>query len=334
MIRFLAFEFKRHAFMDRWFVFDFILVTNMVVETWMLPMVMAAMAEEASADSFTDLTMLRMLRMVKLLRLTRISRFLRAVPELVIIVKAIGLAARSVIVFFLLWLIVIYVFAVVMRQITDGSSVGERWFKTVPGAMNTLLLDGILADYSIIIKDLGDANAVYWIVILSFVLLSSVTIMYMLVGVLVEVVGVISSTEKEGMLVAHLSESIRGQLTAKGHNPESTLTKYEMQNFLLESEVCLMLSSLDINVEAIMEMLEITYDDLDKRGRQMTFGRLIEMLLNGREGNAATVKDKSDLLRVLKTQVTKSAQDLEEKMEQQFVQVKEGLDELRDDTLS
>eukprot|EP00930_Biecheleria_cincta_P057399 TRINITY_DN43342_c0_g1_i1.p1 TRINITY_DN43342_c0_g1~~TRINITY_DN43342_c0_g1_i1.p1 ORF type:complete len:766 (-),score=166.86 TRINITY_DN43342_c0_g1_i1:126-2303(-) len=334
VIRFCAFEKKRDAFVDRWFVFDSILVTNMVVETWILPLIFLAMAEEASQNQVTDLTMLRMLRMVKLLRLTRISRFLRSVPELVIIVKAIGLAARSVVIFFLLWLIVIYVFAVVLRQITDGTPVGNKWFRSVPSSMNTLLLDGILADYGGVIRELGDVNPGYWMVMISFVLLASITIMYMLVGVLVEVVGVISATEKEGMLISFLSDSVREKLILRGHNPDSNLTKYELQNFLLESDVCMLLGSLDINVEAIMDMLEMTFDDLDKKGRDMTFVKLIDMLLDGREGNAATVKDKTDLLRVLKSQVRNSASELEEKMETNFLMLKEGLDEIRDDTLT
>lgn len=333
-IRFCAFERKRDAFVDRWFLFDAILVSNMVIETWIVPLVFLALAEEASSNSLTDLTMLRMLRMVKLLRLTRISRFLRSVPELVIIVKAIGLAARSVVIFFLLWLIVIYVFAVVLRQITDGTSVGNKWFRSVPSSMNTLLLDGILADYSGIIRELGDASPGYWMVIICFVLLASITIMYMLVGVLVEVVGVISATEKEGMLISFLSDSVRTKLTSRGHNPDSNLSKYELQNFLLEPDVCQLLGSLDINVEAILEMLEMKFDDLDKKGRTMTFVKLIDMLLDGREGNAATVKDKTDLLRVLRSQVKHSSSGIEDKMEHCFAMVKEGLDEIKDDTLS
>ncbi|CAE7291821.1 DUSP9, partial [Symbiodinium necroappetens] len=89
-----------------------------------------------------------MARMVKLLRLSRVTRFIRAVPELIIIVKAMGFAARSVLVFFFVWLVIIYVYAVVLRQATDGSDVGIMLFPSVPDAMNSLLLDGLLADYA------------------------------------------------------------------------------------------------------------------------------------------------------------------------------------------
>eukprot|EP00930_Biecheleria_cincta_P105643 TRINITY_DN984_c0_g1_i1.p1 TRINITY_DN984_c0_g1~~TRINITY_DN984_c0_g1_i1.p1 ORF type:complete len:725 (+),score=147.96 TRINITY_DN984_c0_g1_i1:64-2238(+) len=333
MIRFLAFRWKRDAFVDRWFVFDSLLVTNMVVETWIVPLVLLIMSAKGAKNDVTNLAMLRMLRMVKLLRLTRMARFLRSVPELVIIVKAIGLAARSVVIFFLLWLIVIYLFAVVLRQITDGSSVGEKWFRTVPGSMNTLLLNGILADYAGIVRELGDVSPGYWIVIMCFVLLASITIMYMLVGVLVDVVGVIASTEKEAMLVSYLSEMMRAKLEEKGHNSEASLTKYEMQMLFVEPDVAQLLNSLNINVQSLLGMLETTFEDLDKSGRTMNFEQLIDMLLDGREGNAATVKDKTDLLRVLKSQVQSSASDIQQKMEHHFSLLREGIDDIKDETL-
>lgn len=87
--------------MDKWFVFDFILVLNMVVETWLLPAIVALSSDPLG--NTIDMSMLRTLRLVKLLRLSRISRILRSVPELSIIVKAIGLSARSVSVFVALW---------------------------------------------------------------------------------------------------------------------------------------------------------------------------------------------------------------------------------------
>ena len=36
-LRFLCFQKKRHCLGDAWFVFDFCLVTMMVVETWVMP---------------------------------------------------------------------------------------------------------------------------------------------------------------------------------------------------------------------------------------------------------------------------------------------------------
>merc|ERR1712232_1179668 len=122
--------------------------------------------------------------MGRMLRLSRMVRLFRAVPELVVLMKGILVASRSVLVFFLLWIIIIYVFAVIFRQITDGDAIGDQYFETVPDAMNTLLLDGILPDTSQLVNDMAGANPILWPIVMFFILLSCVTIMYMLVGVL------------------------------------------------------------------------------------------------------------------------------------------------------
>ena len=55
-------------------------------------------------------------------------------------------------------------------------------FPSVPEAMNTLLLDGLLADYSPMIKSLGNQSPILWIIGLAYVLLVAITVLYMLVG--------------------------------------------------------------------------------------------------------------------------------------------------------
>merc|ERR1719253_2288151 len=75
--------------------------------------------------------------------------------------------------------------------------------------MNRLLLDGMLPLYGGIVRTVTDANALYWPIIMAFILLASVTVMNMLIGVLVEVVRTVAATEKEGMIVAHVSHRLR-----------------------------------------------------------------------------------------------------------------------------
>merc|ERR1712190_672808 len=110
---------------------------------------------------------------------------MRAIPELIVLLKGIGVAARSVSAVFMLWLIIIYIFAVIFVQIAEGDmKTGD--FENVPTAMNTLLLDGILPDTSDIVNSGAQENPVFWPLIMSFVLLASLTLSYMLIGVLVQ----------------------------------------------------------------------------------------------------------------------------------------------------
>lgn len=135
------------------------------------------------------MTLLRMLRMAKLCRLTRLARLLRAVPELVIIVKGIGFASRSVTIFFMFWTLITYAFAIAIRELTENTEVGNLYFRTVPEAMNTLLLQGLFPESVQLLDSIsGGATWYLWPLTVFFLALVSLTVMYMLVGVLVEVV--------------------------------------------------------------------------------------------------------------------------------------------------
>merc|ERR1719316_743407 len=85
LIRFLAFAQKRNCLKDGWFKFDSAVVLLMVFETWILPFVGIH-----GAGGFS------MLRLLRLLRLTRLTRLTRSAPELIVLLKGMGVAVRSV----------------------------------------------------------------------------------------------------------------------------------------------------------------------------------------------------------------------------------------------
>eukprot|EP00931_Biecheleriopsis_adriatica_P061239 TRINITY_DN36813_c0_g2_i1.p1 TRINITY_DN36813_c0_g2~~TRINITY_DN36813_c0_g2_i1.p1 ORF type:complete len:834 (-),score=172.27 TRINITY_DN36813_c0_g2_i1:200-2671(-) len=329
IVRFMAFARKLHALKDHWFVFDTLLVFNMVLETWILPLVMLTMS--SSENKHLDVSMLRIFRLVKLLRLSRISRLLRAVPELIIIVKGIKFAARSVVIFFVIWLLTIYIFAVVLRQLTDKTPVGEQYFKSVLDSMNTLLLNGLLADYAPVLHAMGSGSPLIWLVMLAFVLLASITIMYMLLGVLVDVVGVISAAEKEGMTVKYVASKLRAKMEALGQNVDAEITKFEFQKLLVEPDVCQVLASVSVDVVVLVDTLDMIYEDLEKTGRGMTFEKMIDIMLNGRGGNAATVRDTKEILRLTKSIVKAHVGEVYTKISQEFSVVHANINALRED---
>lgn len=330
-IRFFAFERKKHAFRDKWFLFDFLLVLNMVIETWILPLVLSLLSGDGAANTI-DVSMLRMLRLVKLTRLSRMARVLRSVPELAIIVKAIGLSARSVSVFFLLWLVLIYVFAVVFRQLTDGNDLGAAYFSSVPTAMDTLLMDGILADYAPILHVVGaQGGPLEWCIMLFFVLLAAITIMYMLVGVLVEVVGALAHAEKESITVGYVASTLRDKMHSHGHDVESPLSKAELQDLLLDPEILEVLSSVQVDVVALVELVNIAYEDAERSGASMNFERIVGLVLNGRGQNTACVKDTSELLRILKQIIIQKTGEATEKLQDEIGIVHRSLQSMREE---
>lgn len=116
-IRFTAFREKRNCIKDAWFMFDSALVALMIFETWVLSLVMLVIRHAdntAGGGGTPGLNVLRVAKMAKMFRVSRMARLLRQVPELMVLLKDIGAASRTVSVFSALWLIIVYVFAVVL----------------------------------------------------------------------------------------------------------------------------------------------------------------------------------------------------------------------------
>jgi len=333
-IRFLAFQIKRHCLMDYWFVFDLLLVTLMVAETWVVPLVFNFLnLDEEDLANAVNIDFLRILRLVRILRLSRMAKLLRAVPELVIIIKGIGFAARSVLVFFLLWTMIIYVFAIVLRQTTTGFDFGTKHFSTVSHAMVTLFLSGIVPGQADLVHEAGYAHWAFWLILVSFVLLASVTIMYMLVGVLVEVMTVISSTEKEGMTVSYVAAMLRSIMTQHNYSTEVPLSQREFQQLLREQEVDRLLRDIGVDVVALVDTADVIYEDFTKHGLIMDFGNLMDTILNLRGKNTATVKDVKEQSRVIKSVVQQTLQANGAKVMEEFQYLRAELALLREEAL-
>lgn len=93
---------------------------------------------------------------------------------------------------------VVYVFALILRQLCEGYGVGTQYFSNVPQSINNLLLYGIIPDQRNLVDAASTVGAWMWPLIVFFFFFVSITIMYMLVGVLVDVMRVTSATEKLG----------------------------------------------------------------------------------------------------------------------------------------
>jgi len=322
VIRFLAFRKKKYCLRDGWFIFDSALVGIMIVETWVISIVFLAIGGTASVN-MGDALLLRMVRIVRLMRISRMARILRAVPELVVLIKGLGAAARSVCVFGLLWLIIIYVFAVLFRQTTDGMLIGEKYFSSVPEAMNSLLLDAMLPENAALVHDVAAEHALFWPIIMIFITLASVTLMYMLIGVLVEVVGCIACTEREGMTVTAVTMGLRDVLNSIGQASEATMSKLEFQRLLVDPAIASYVQSIGVDAVSVLESADVIFEEtLEKEGRDMTFEEFVDLVLNMRGTNQATVKD-------IKQQVRHLQLSIGNQLTQVFAQVQCNLDKVR-----
>jgi hypothetical protein len=251
------------------------------------------------------------------------AKLLNSIPELIIVLKTIIVASRAVLIFFVMWLIIIYVFAVIFRQMTDGEDVGGKYFASVPAAMNTLLLEGVLPDSATIVTDLSEANPWCWPIIMFFIALATLTVMYLLIGVLVDVVSTVASAEKEAILTQFISGTLREALTIQGYDVSQDgqgISRDDFKNILQIPDIVQVIEGAGVDVVALCDMSDMIFDDVEKggTGSNLDFVGVMDIVLNMRGTNPATVKDVKEQLRVLKVMMQDAVKSLQGKIHEEM----------------
>eukprot|EP00747_Dinoflagellata_sp_TGD_P125248 gnl/TRDRNA2_/TRDRNA2_174129_c1_seq21.p1 gnl/TRDRNA2_/TRDRNA2_174129_c1~~gnl/TRDRNA2_/TRDRNA2_174129_c1_seq21.p1 ORF type:complete len:915 (+),score=201.02 gnl/TRDRNA2_/TRDRNA2_174129_c1_seq21:187-2745(+) len=326
LVRLCAFEKKRNCVKDPWFVFDAALVGMMIVETWIITIALLIF-DVGSIGVLGNLSMLRMARMVKMLRMTRMARLLRAVPELMVLVKGIAIAARSVFFFFLLITIIVYIFAIVCRITTKDSHVEDRYFNSVPAAMNSLLIEYILPmNNEAIVNEVSQMIPAMWPLLMVFLLLTSITIMYMLIGVLVNVVNVVTSTEKEGMTVSAVNYELREAFWSMNVDVNLPIVKEKYQELLMSPQIFNIVHAVGVDVINLVEMADMIYEDVPDG---LDFVDFVRIVLSMRGTNPATVKDVKEQLRVIKNVVKETVNEFMLQIGEELTQLRSDIQELQ-----
>mmetsp|Transcript_105965 Transcript_105965/g.167240 ORF Transcript_105965/g.167240 Transcript_105965/m.167240 type:complete len:668 (-) Transcript_105965:51-2054(-) len=304
-MRFLAFERKRDCLGDAWFVFDSSLVTLMFIDTYMLPLWLKISTFKGAGDT----SILKLVRMTRISRMARMARLLKAFPELTILIKGIWVAARSVFFTLCLLTIIIYIFAVAFRQLTDDQEIGTKYFSTVPDSMKSLLLYGVLPDQAEIVNNVSRQHFLLGILSLIFILLASLTVMNMLVGVLVEVVSVVSSVEKEELKVNFVMSRLRFMLENTGldANHDMKISRKELDTLLLDPTAARIIKDVGVDPVGLVDFGDYIFQDADDG---LSFPQFIDIILQFRGSNNATVKDVVDLRKVALTKMVELRQDL------------------------
>lgn len=349
VIRFAAFKRKRDTCRDGWFVFDTLLVVLMIMETWGFSLVYAIFAENSTSSTFAvDPSLLQVLRLVKILRLTRMTRLLRVIPEFLIVIRAIGAAMRSIFVIGFFCVVTLYVFAIVMKQVVSaGAQTGNTShteqtsgredrldFSSVTAGMSTLLYQTLFRDSAGLVVTVGQINPVLWFVSVTFVLLVSITLMYMLVGVMVNVIAMVAATEREGMTVGFVAATLRDTLTDSQEEAEQmTFSKDEFKELCINPDVVQLLHKVEVDVYALIDMADQIYDDImEKEGRSMIFSDFVDIVLGMRGHNLATVKDIKSSIRAMKTWFQAQTENMIKQIGGEMLAIKEGISHLQEDS--
>ncbi|CAE7601222.1 Cacna1h [Symbiodinium sp. CCMP2592] len=294
IVRLWTYTRKCSALRDIWFLFDVFLVTLMSFETWLVPLAHAI--TRTTGDTMTGgASVLRVARVLRVLRTARMARLVRLMPELMILIKGMMVACRSVFFTLVLLLMFTYVFSVAFVQFSRGNAVLEspNFFGSMGTAIWTLLLKCILTDQQFIIEAVAEESWIMAALILVFILFGSLTVMNMLLGVLVEAVKTVSTIERE-QLEVDFAKKVLWEMIDKGHADEdgdNRISEQEYRKVLHTPEAMTALTSLGVDVEAALDYGKLLFED----GEPLTFGDFMRGILTLRGSNQTTVKDIVDL---------------------------------------
>eukprot|EP00913_Durusdinium_trenchii_P028206 g26441.t1 len=236
----------------------------------------------------------RLMRLLRFTRLARMARLLRSIPELLIIVRAIAIALRSV--FFLMVLLVglVYVFALLFMELLDGKnqapgSLAYDSFRSLPQSMNTLLLAGALPDQSSLVEDAGATHFLLYPLMLLYMLLASLTVMNMLVGILCEVVTVVSAVEKEEILLKSVKSLLKQLLldAQADEDGDGSISRREFDKMLTNPTCVRTLSEVGVDVFALVDLADFIFGQKES----LSFASFMDAVLQLRGSNTATVKE-------------------------------------------
>eukprot|EP00927_Polykrikos_kofoidii_P083241 TRINITY_DN8483_c0_g1_i1.p1 TRINITY_DN8483_c0_g1~~TRINITY_DN8483_c0_g1_i1.p1 ORF type:complete len:781 (-),score=142.02 TRINITY_DN8483_c0_g1_i1:41-2383(-) len=307
LIRFRAFKIKQNCIKDMWFVFDSALVAVMLCETWGVTMVLIVHVGGAGGAGGKQSGLLKLFRLFRLSRMARMARLFRAMPELMIMIKGMAVAMRSVFFTLLLLLCIVYVFAIIFVQLCGPrgalpeSSVGRDFFPDVIMSMNSLLLEGALPDQSAFVSEVGAPHPVMRILVMLYILLAGLTVMNMLVGVLCEVISVVSSVEKESLLVNFVKSELIEMISIGDTNQDRHISKEEFLGLLGNARATRALSNLGVDPVGLIDFS----DQIFAEPRDLSFAEFMDIILQLRGSNTATVKDVVDLRKLIVFEVSK-----------------------------
>merc|ERR1719454_2631771 len=103
----------------------------MVLETWIFTLLVLLVMPNSTGGG-GNAGIMRLARLLRLSRMARMGKLLRVMPELMVMIKGMKAATRSVFFTLLLLIIIMYVFGIAFVQLSDGTQVADEHFESVP----------------------------------------------------------------------------------------------------------------------------------------------------------------------------------------------------------
>jgi len=225
---------------------------------------------------------------------------------------------RSVFFTLCLLVLIIYVFAIAFTQLTgDLTQVHNKYFDGVFKSMCTLLLYGTLPDQAPLVYNVGDVHFGLAVLMMCFILLATLTVLNMLVGVLVEVVQVVSSVEREALVVGYVKDRMLELMRDTGFDTDSNegISREEFRNLIIQPEAARVIQEVGVDCIGLVDYIDFIFKDSDK----ISFASLMELVLQLRGTNPATVRDIVDLRKFVLQELANELSTLEHSLKESLL---------------
>jgi len=314
ILRLLAFRSVRFIPRDAWFLFDAVLVVLMIAETWLLTLVVGVSG--SPREGTTTNTFLRLVKLLRLSRIARVARLLRASPEVLIMLKGMLAALKSVLFTMLLILTIIYVFGIILKEVAEGTAAGAKYFSSVGMAMYSLTIHATLLDGPSSVLDALAEDYFAMVVFFLVIFLSALLMLNLLIGILCEVVSTVSAVEKENLERRLVMDKVWTVFEENGIDLDDNglISKHELVRVLDNEEATRNLQEAGVDVSGLVDFAEVIFQS-DRAGReyekQLGFFDFMKLLLQLRGTNTATVKDMVDLRKFMNSRATHATNQME-----------------------
>jgi hypothetical protein len=295
---------------DGWFKFDSLLVFLMIMETWVMPPLLPLVASGASPPPTAPL------RLLRLLRLSRLVRVLRSLPDLIVMLKAMFGAFRAVGSSMLLIVMLVYVFAIVLHMFLSEDEAVLEYFATLPLCMWTLFMAGALLDEPTPILQLlvhrNEFHCIISVIIfLIFILVTALTVMNMLIGMLCGVCQSVADNEREEAASRVMRQTILLELK-KYDDGDGKIDEDELHELMADPNSICVLESLNIDIPFLQELQVMTFQEA---GVSFPMKAIIEQMLSCRSDLNFTVKHMVLLAKLVQWTLNNGIMQSEARME-------------------
>merc|ERR1712032_1618040 len=163
--------------------------------------------------------------------------------------------------------------------------------------MSNLLLGGTMPDQAPLVNDVGTVNPLMWCLIMIYIILAGLTVMNMLIGVLCEVVSVVSAVEKEALAINFVESQLLQLMQRIGVDVfENDRISMQIFRELMElPDTVKALQGVGVDVIALFDYTEFFFQS----AKELSFPEFMDVILQLRGSNTATVKDIVDLRKLV-----------------------------------